>query len=117
MAEIPDPFKHIGRLLHYAARDISDEAQDKLTDELFGIHNNHTGKKKLSEMLEPKTAKWVIPTLKKARIEWNRLHPKIPFPDLDDPKNAMVIQELAEGVERENHRKTLRRMAGELDDY
>jgi len=113
------PFRVIARLLYDAAGDQDSDGttQDELSHNLFNIHNNNLGQRPLVAMLSKRNKKWLPSTLKKAREAWNHHNPDQPFPDLNDPKNIELVEELAQATQAVDRSKVKARMEGRPKEY
>lgn len=112
------PYRVIARLLHDAAgdEDKTGQIQDEASNVLFGVHNNNLGHRPLSGMLEPKYS-FLARNLGKARAAWNKLHPKQPFPDFENPSNSELIEELAQAMQGVDRKKVTARIEGHPKEY
>lgn len=107
-------FRVMARLLHDAAASRGEEIADELANHIWNIHNNYVPGRPLTEMISPKYS-WVLYELSNGRSAWNRKHKLQPFPDLTDPINLALFQELAEaiqGVDRETVMKRIENREG-----
>lgn len=91
-----DFFRVLARLLAAAAP--NEQELDEHPDELWAAHQHATGRHRLEQLVRPQTAEWLPGEVQQGTAAWNKVTPKQPAHDINEPANSELIQSAAEAA-------------------